>query len=235
VHLGVIKAIEERGLRIDVVSGTSAGAIVGALYAYGHTPEQILKIIIETSFFKSVRPAWTWSGLLRLDGLREVLIRTMPDNSIERLKRTLIVAATDLVHGRPVYLEKGDLATAVLASSCVPGIFSPIEIEGMMLVDGGLLDNFPVQPLCSRCDFIIGSHCNAIHESFDRRSLKAIIERSLLLAVHENTARSKSLCHLLIEPPGMSRISGFELARADEMFDLGYRFAVQQLKDRDFQ
>jgi NTE family protein len=72
-HIGVLKAIEEMGVKFSMVSGTSAGSIVGALYAYGYPPDEIFKIIKSMSIFKSVRPAWTWAGLLRMDGLKIVL------------------------------------------------------------------------------------------------------------------------------------------------------------------
>ncbi|MBS1543678.1 MAG: patatin-like phospholipase family protein, partial [Bacteroidetes bacterium] len=67
-HIGVLKALEEYGLRFKRVSGTSAGSIVGALYARGYSPSEILDIILQVSMLKSVRPAWAWSGLLRMDG-----------------------------------------------------------------------------------------------------------------------------------------------------------------------
>lgn len=234
VHLGVIKALEELGIEISVIAGTSAGSIVGSLYAYGHSPEEIFKIINTTSFFKSVRPAWTWAGLLRLDGLRDALLKQMPENSFDVLKRGLIVAATDLVKGKPAYFTEGELIPAILASSCVPGIFSPVEFNGSYYVDGGLMDNFPVSVLVEQCDFIIGSHCNPIADGFDKRNLKAIVERSLLLAINGNTSNSKKLCNVFIEAPGMGNISGFELARAEDMFLIGYEYTIKNFKREDF-
>ena len=80
-HLGILKALEEFGVTIAQVSGTSAGAIAGAFYCYGYKPDQILEIISNTGFLKSVRPAWAWTGLLSMDGFKAVLLKYLPKNS----------------------------------------------------------------------------------------------------------------------------------------------------------
>ena len=80
-HAGVLKALEELGVEITCLSGTSAGSIVGALYAYGYKPDEIYNIVKDVSIFRSVRPAWTWTGLLTMDGLKELLIKSMPETS----------------------------------------------------------------------------------------------------------------------------------------------------------
>lgn len=233
-HLGVIKALEEIGIEISIMAGTSAGAIVGAMYGYGYTPDEILAIINTMGFFKSMRPAWTWAGLLRMDGLQNVMLKHIPENDFAALKRKLIVAATDLVNGTPAYFSSGELVRAVMASSCVPGVFSPVEFNGSYYVDGGLMDNFPIRALKSECDFVIGSHCNPIAGGFDKKNVRAIIERSLLLAINGNTTASKAQCDVFIEPPGMGGISGFEWARAKEMFTIGYDYTMENFTLRDF-
>ena len=97
-HIGVIKALEEMGLQFSCVAGTSAGSIIGAMYAYGYKPLHILEIIKEISIFKSVRPAWTWSGLLTMDGMKDLLFKYMPNNSFEKLKIPLTIAATVITY-----------------------------------------------------------------------------------------------------------------------------------------
>src|SRR5687768_13673283 len=108
-HLGVIKALGEAGVKIDCMAGTSAGAITGALYSYGYKPDEILDIIVSTSFFKSLKIAWTLKGLLSIDGLQNVLLKFIPTNSFESLKIPLVVSATDLKRGKVEYFSKGEL------------------------------------------------------------------------------------------------------------------------------
>src|SRR3954463_6594965 len=95
-HIGVIKALEEMGVTISCMSGTSAGSIVGSMYATGYSPAQILQIIQQVSIFKSMRPAWTWAGLLKMDGMKDLLLKQMPLNSFEKLNIPMTVAATEI-------------------------------------------------------------------------------------------------------------------------------------------
>lgn len=234
-HIGVLKALEEYGVTINCMAGTSAGSIVSALYAYGYNADKILDIILHTSFFKSMRPAWAWTGLLSLDGLKDVLLKYMPENSFEALKIPITIATTEIRKGQAEYFKSGELIPAILASCCVPAVFNPIHFNGGTYVDGGILDNFPATTIRRDCDFLIGSHCNHISEEFDVKNFRSVIERSLLMAINGNTVINKALCDVLIEPPPVGKISGFEVSRAKELFDMGYQFTKQHFKASDFQ
>jgi NTE family protein len=211
-HIGVLKALEEMGVKFSVVSGTSAGSIVGSLYAYGYSPDEIFALIKSLSIFKSVRPAWTWAGLLRMDGLQELLLKHIPENSFEKLKLPLTVAATEIRKGRIEYFTSGELIPAVLSSCSIPAVFNPMSFKGGLYVDGGLFDNLPVRPIRDACDKIVGLHCNHITQDFDPNSLRTVIERSLLMAINANTLVSKALCDVYIEPPNMSKYVCFDIS-----------------------
>src|SRR6478736_7585188 len=116
-HIGVLKALEEMGVEISMISGTSAGSIVGALYARGYKPEEIIAIIQKVSVFRSVKPAWTWTGLLSLEGLKNVFLKYIPENNFDALRMPLTVAATDIERGETVYFSEGELIPCVMASS----------------------------------------------------------------------------------------------------------------------
>lgn len=233
-HLGVIKALEEMNVRIDCISGTSAGAIAGALYSYGYTPDEALNIITGTSFAWSLRPAWRWTGLLSLEGLREIFLRFIPENSFESLKIPMVVAATEVRKGKIEYFNQGELIPVILASCCIPAMFNPVEINGGVYVDGGVLDNLPVKGIQDQCSFIIGSHCNFIRPEVDLRNFRAVIERALLMAISGNTTISKSLCNVLIEPPDVGKYSGFDIGKAKELFEIGYRYTLENFSPEQF-
>ena len=233
-HLGVIQALEELGLEFNFLSGASAGSIVGSLYGYGFRPKKILEIIQNVSVFKSVRPSWTRMGLLSMDGLRDVLLSNMPENSFSALKIPMTIAATDLRKGAVEYFTQGEVVQPILASCCVPAIFTPVSINGSVYVDGGVLDNLPAKPLREQCDFLIGVNCNPIGNDFDPKNIKAVVERSLLMAINTNTLISRSLCDVFIEPAGLSGISGFEIGKARNMFDIGYEFTKKNFSKKDF-
>lgn len=234
-HLGIIKALEELGITISQVSGTSAGAIAGAFYCYGFKPDQILEIISSTGFLKSVRPAWAWTGLLSMEGFKEVLLRHLPENSFESLKIPLTIAATEIRHGRVTYFNSGELVSRILASSSIPALFNPSILDGHVYVDGGIMDNLPVRPLVGKCDFIIGSHSNPVEQLFDIKNVKEITERSLLIAINVNSSHSKAQCNVVIEPPDLGKFSTFDLSRGKEIFEIGYEFVKQNYSQEDFQ
>lgn len=234
-HIGVLKALDEMGVKFSMVSGTSAGSIVGSLYAYGYSPDEIFTLIKSLSIFKSVRPAWTWAGLLRMDGLQELLLKHIPENSFEKLKLPLTVAATEIRKGRIEYFTSGELIPAVLSSCSIPAVFNPMSFNGGLYVDGGLFDNLPVRPIRDACDKIVGLHCNHITQEFDPNSLRTVIERSLLMAINANTLVSKALCDVYIEPPNMSKYGSFDIGKAQEIFDYGYKFTKGNFLPHHFQ
>ncbi len=234
-HVGVLKALEEMNVKISCVSGTSAGSIVGALYAFGYSPDKIFTIIKDVSIFRSVRPAWTWAGLLTMDGLRELLVNAMPENNFSALKMPLWITATEIRKGEPYYFHEGELIPAIVSSCSIPAVFNPVNYNGGQYVDGGLCDNLPSRIVKDECDFLIGSHCNPISNSFDPANLKVVIERSLLMAIYGNTKQSISLCDVIIEPKKLDKYSSFEIAKAKEIFDIGYEYTMANFKPTDFQ
>ncbi len=233
-HIGVIQALEEFGIKATRISGTSAGSIVGALYAQGYSPKEMLEITSQVTVYNSVRPSLAPGGLLRMDGLRQLLKNRLPDD-FSKLKIPLTIAATEIRRGELMYFDSGELIPAILSSCCIPGVFSPIPFNGDLYVDGGLLDNLPAKALHGKCDFLIGSHCNKVSPSFDVTNMKLVIERSLLMAIGANTLQSKNLCDLVIEPSGLDKFSSYDIGKAKEIFDLGYKFTKENFKQTHFE
>lgn len=234
-HLGVLKALEEMHVKVDSLAGTSAGSIVGAFYAHGYKPEEILNIISGTGILQSVRPAWSWTGFLSLDGFRDVLKKYLPENSFESLKLPLTIAATEIRLGKIVYFSKGELITPIIASSSIPAVFNPVSFEGNVYIDGGIMDNLPVRPLIGKCDFIIGVHTNPVGQKFDIKNAKEVTMRSLLMAINVNSTASKANCNVVIEPPALGAYSPLDVSKAKEIFDIGYQYTKANFTAKDFQ
>jgi NTE family protein len=233
-HAGVIKALEEFGLTFNVIAGTSAGSIIGSLYSYGYKPDEIIQFISSTSFLRSIRLAWKLTGLFNMEILQEALIKYMPENNFTALKIPMTVAATDIRKGKAAYFTEGELFPAIMSSCCVPAVFNPVAFNGSLYVDGGIMDNLPAASIRSKCDFLIGSHCNHITPDFDVKNFRTVIERSLLMAINGNTIVSKELCNVLIEPPEVGKVSGFDVSKAKTLYDIGYRFTIDNFKPEDF-
>lgn len=223
-HLGIIKVLQENGIEFSVISGTSAGALVGSLLASGYEPEEILDIVVKTKIFPSFRPSLSFKGLLKTSYLGDLLNQHLKVKEFEELKIPLIVSATDINLGKSVYFSSGHMIEPIKASCCVPLFFEPVTIDGNTYVDGGILDNLPSEVIKDKCDFLLGCHSNSIRSDFNTRNFKDVIERSLLMAINGNTIKSKELCDFIIEPPEMGNFSGFDLSKAKELYDVGYDY-----------
>jgi NTE family protein len=227
-HLGVLKALGEHDIHPEIVSGTSAGAIVGGFYCAGYNPDKILEIIIKTKLLSIFKPAFSWRGLLSMDKLANILRDHLPV-TFEELSKPLMIATTELEHGQTNYFDSGELINPILASSCLPVLFNPIEIEGQRFVDGGIMNNLPVEGLIGRANPIIASSCNPISIKKEIKSFKDVMERSAILAISGNTSTSKPMSHVFIEPDELAYFSGFDLSKAQEIFDTGYRYTRQNI------
>jgi NTE family protein len=141
-HIGALEVFLEAGLDFQVVAGTSMGAIVGALFAAGRTPGEMLEMARKTPWLAllGLPPR---EGLFSRRKLKDFLAEHLPPR-FEDLKRSLVVTAVDVATGRLVFLTQGELPSAVLASAAYPGLLAPVEREGRLLFDGGVLDNLPV-------------------------------------------------------------------------------------------
>ena len=214
VHLGILKALDEAKIKLSMVTGTSAGSIVGVFYCSGYSPDNIMEIIRDTKLIKYVRPAISFSGLLKLERIIPIFQKYIKHDNFESLSIPLIVAATDVRHGKNAYLGSGELIKSVLASCAVPVIFEPIRLNGEVYIDGGILNNLPVEPLIGHCDIIIGSNCNPISENYEPGNMRSLMERSLLMAIGVNTYLKKGNCHLFLEPEALKPFGGFDFSKA---------------------
>ncbi|EOZ98274.1 hypothetical protein A33Q_0928 [Indibacter alkaliphilus LW1] len=221
-HLGVLKALNDHDIFPNRLSGSSAGAIAGALYCSGHDPSEILEIIIKTNYFKFLRPAISWTGILKMDVVEDLFLKYIPENKFESLKIPLSVAATDIKRGKVVYFSEGPLIRPLMASSCIPGMFDPIAIDNKFYVDGGVLNNLPVEPLDGSCDYIIGVNCNHLPVEHNINNIKKLIERTVIMSMNYNVYSRKEKCDFFIEPKGLARYGVFDIKKSEDIFKAGY-------------
>jgi NTE family protein len=144
-HIGVIQVLEEQGIRPDLVVGTSAGSVVAALYASGHTGAQLAALADGMDEATITDWAFPLRGAIRGEALAAYIRKNTGGKSIEQMKLPLGVVATDLADGQPILFQRGDVGTAVRASSSVPAVFQPVKIGEREYVDGGLVAPVPVR------------------------------------------------------------------------------------------
>jgi len=144
-HIGVIQVLEEAGLRPDLVVGTSAGSLVAALYASGKSGAELA--LLADSMDESVFTDWSYPGrgLIRGESLARFVREHTGGRTMEQMRLPLGIVATDLDNGQPILFQRGDVGTAVRASSAVPAVFQPVKIGTREYVDGGLVAPVPVR------------------------------------------------------------------------------------------
>ena len=226
-HIGVIKALNEMGIKPDIISGTSAGAIIGAFYAGGYDSDAVLKIASSTNMFSLSDIQFSKSGLFKQSTLRSQLEKNLRLHTFEELQLPLIVTATDFIKAESYYFSEGDLIPALLASSAIPGVYLPVHYKGLTLVDGGLLNNFPIEPLIGKCDSIIGIHVNPIDKNIDNLHIRGAVDRSVHIAIGNAVHYKEKQCRVFIEPPELSKFGLFDTNKAQEIAKIGYLYTMQ--------
>ena len=223
-HLGIIKMLNEMGVKINHLSGTSSGAIAAAFIAGGYKPNECMNIFIKEKILRRLR-ATMQAGFFKMDGLESFYLNYFPTNSFESLEKKLTVSATDIVNAKTIYFSSGELIRPLLAASSIPVIFKPVVFRDHTMLDGGLLNNLPVEPLLEDKLPIIGVHVNPVSTVEQFPNTLRIMERCFNLAVYTNVKERMRLCDLVIEPPELKRYSVHQYSKAEEIFLIGYNYA----------
>jgi NTE family protein len=229
-HIGALQALEEVGIKPNYVSGTSMGSIIGVLYAAGYSPAEILQLIEKEKVYKIYNilklDVTGKTGLAQSAKLRKILHNCIPYNTFDSLEKFFAVCCTDIKNGRASIFSSGNhLKEYVIASSSIPYIFKTVKIEGVEYVDGGIINNFPVEPLIeAQCDMIIGvsvvNFTPFTHEAGKLELLPlvfAIVDESI------NKERYKQ-CHHFIAVKGMNTIENhiFSFKNWKYIYQCGY-------------
>ncbi|MEM7428270.1 MAG: patatin-like phospholipase family protein [Pseudomonadota bacterium] len=145
-HIGVIQTLIEEGIEPDVVSGTSVGALVGGCYAAGRLDalEEFALSLTRTKIFRLLDLSWGKAGLISGDRLRDLLDEALGETRIEDTQKPFTCIGTELLTGHEIWLRKGRLSKAIRASYALPGIFSPIYMKELWLIDGAVVNPIPV-------------------------------------------------------------------------------------------
>ena len=223
-HVGVLRALGEAGVVPSAISGTSAGALVGALIADGYGPVEVLAMVLP----ELKRSLFIRRRALASTRIRQFLKAALRHRYFEDLAIPLFVSATNMERGGQHIISKGELIPALMASCAIPIIFPPVMVEGVYHVDGGLSNNLPVEPFTDRLGEVVAVHVNPL-PPFDpaRRGMMRTMDRIWHLNFREMVIRSARGCHLFVEPPELAAYNMFEISKAAELEEIGYRWARQ--------
>lgn len=220
-HLGVIKALEELGFEISAISGASIGSIVGASYLSGKKPEEILEFFMKEKFKKALKFNLFRGGVFKIDYNHSVLDEILDTKykNIEDLPKPLYVCVANLKKGYAEYKSSGNLKELVCASSSLYPVFSAVVHNGEKLVDGGFVDNFPINPLLDKESKILGVnlHPNVYKEG--QSTLKRVIFVSWYSAGMDE---KKKKCDYYLTSNELSEHFILKVKCIDKLYTLGY-------------
>ncbi|MEJ2162607.1 MAG: patatin-like phospholipase family protein [Robiginitalea sp.] len=231
-HIGALKALEEADIVPDIIAGTSAGAAIGALYARGIPTERMLKFFKGLQLLSFGNFAFGKPGWVDPENFYTAFSKLLPKDDFDALDIPLRVTATNILNGKLEVFSEGPLIRPLLASAAFPGVFAPVEIGNGYYVDGGVLNNFPVDLLKEETDYLIGIYVNPfekISKSEIRHSIH-VLDRVLKMKTAMDSLRKFELCDLLVYPQELRKFNTFMERELDTIFQLGYREAQKQIK-----
>lgn len=224
-HLGVIKALAEKGIKPDLISGISAGAIMGSFIAAGKNVTEVRELMRTSNFFDFARVTIPDRGFFSLDNMEENLEKYLGVSKFSELKLPFYVGAANISKARMTYYHQGDLIKIIRASSSIPILFSPVKIDGDLYVDGGLFENLPITPLLNKCDLIIAVNLMPFKLQSELDSITDIAVRTFQLKTVAHTLKLKKKADIYIEPAGIENYSILNSKYNDELYELGYNYA----------
>ncbi len=233
VHLGVLQYLFDHGYRVRAISGTSIGSLLGGLIAAGHTPQQVLNLMLHEDIRKLFIPVGKINrGLFAPRKIRLLLEEMIPHNDFSALKISFYSCAVNLRKGEAVIFGKGTVHDKILASISIPLLFKPVNLDGDDYVDGGVMNNLPVEPLLDKGYPILGVHVNKyVFRKIETG--KEIFRRVMQLLIRQSVNRNKEHCDIFIEPVLERDYALFDLKVAGELFEIGYRAATEALETKE--
>ena len=224
-HAGAIAAIEEAGHKPDIIAGVSAGSIVGALYASGVSPRQFMELFANSKAKSFVDFKPHNGGMFSMVPFKKFIEKNIGKyRNLEELPIPLYIGVTDFDHGVPCEFHSGPIGERVMASCSIPIAFTPVKIDGVTYVDGGVLRNHPAWIIRDKCDFLIGVNVSPLGEKLKGKadSIMSVALRTYNLMAKANQKADMDLCDLNIETQEISHYRTFDLSNIEKVYNTGY-------------
>lgn len=234
-HVGALKAIEEAGLKPDIIAGVSAGSVVAVLYAAGIAIDDMPHIFDKKGFSDFVNMKMGNGGLMSLDKFKKIIMQAINKagsyKNLEDLPLTTYIGATDIDNGQAVEFHSGPIGERMIASCSIPIIFKPVKIEGVNYVDGGVLRNHPAWIIRDKCDHLIGINVSPMRLPGKTSSMIDVALRTYNLMAKSNQATDMAMCDLSVQTPELSSYKAFDLKNIKAVITSGYIHTRRALKD----
>lgn len=231
-HIGFLQALKEHNIVPKYISGTSAGALVGALYCAGYGTKEMLRFFKKTPLISWYYYSTSKPGLLDTEKYRVHFEKYFPETTFESLQTQLFILTTDIEQGCSVIHHKGDLVEPLMASCSVPLVFSPVKINGTLHSDGGIMNNFPVEPLSDLgLSGILGSYvCSSMPTAPKELSTSLkVMFRAFDLSQEALSLHKFDHCDYVIAPKELHKIGFLDSKGIDEAYQIGYEATLSSI------
>ncbi len=234
-HLGVLRVLEEEGIPIDFIAGTSAGSFAGGAYASGLSIEQIKEIAQDISWYRVSGLNFSAKGLISNKPIANIIKNQFPTNRFEQLRVPFAAVATNLQTGKKkVFKKEGDLGFAICASCAIPGIFAPlIDEDGNQFVDGGVVANLPVNTVREMgAEIVIASDVISCGSSSwgSPNTIVGILFQSAMMLLRTTSVSQHSLADVVVLPK-LENLRPDELGKLDEFIEIGEEAARSKIDE----
>jgi len=231
-HAGALKAIEEAGLKPDVIAGVSAGSIVAVLYAAGISPDNMLHLFSERAFSDFASLQLGSGGLFSIDKFKNFILKAIGgERNLEELNIPVYLGVTDLDRGEACEFHKGPIGPRMTASCSIPIVFKPVRIDGTYYVDGGVLRNHPAWIIRDKCETLIGVNVSPMRLTHKSNSLLGAALRTYNMMLKANQAEDMAMCDVSVQTLEISHYSPFNLKLIKNVFASGYMHMRRALRD----
>lgn len=224
-HIGVIKALRENNIPIDFVSGTSAGAIVAALLAFDVSLDKMIEASENLSWKKISKFGYSRMGWNSNEPIGEKIEKIIGKEKIENAKIPLAIVATEIDTGEEIVFKKGSVAKAIMASTCIPGFYVPVEIKKRRFVDGGLVENLPLSPLKKMgAEIRIGVDLEVWRKFRKTKNALDVIKSSYLILMKPQALFIDKNSEIIIEPH-LENFRSSDFDKSEKIMQAGYKAA----------
>ena len=235
-HIGALMALEEAGIEISALSGASMGSIVGAMYAYGYSPQEMIAVIEKEKLYKKSKifnfHLFNKRGLSNHKKIKKILNHIFPVDSFDSLKRFFALSMTNFIELETEYACSGNrLKEKIIASCAIPSIFEPVVIDGIVYVDGGVMNNLPIEPIKDKCKKIIVIDVFAASKKATTCGKLKIDYRAVIAMMKQMNAERISQADYYIGLKNLEQYQPFAFKKYKTIIQIGYEGTKQYLKE----
>lgn len=230
-HIGALRALEDIGIKPDIIAGVSAGSVVASFYAAGMSADEIFKLFSNEDFNNFIQVDISKSGFMKLDRFKRFIAKNLPAENIEDLPLPTIIGATDIEHQHEMAFTSGNIAERVTASCSIPLVFKPVKIDDAYYVDGGVLHNLPSYYIRPLCKTVIGINVSPTKLGPIKMNVRSLAYRTYKIMTMKNVQVDKQLCDLLVDILSIQNHGTFDTSAANKIAQKGYFETMRILKN----